>query len=74
VKSHFKVVGKFTGAGFAPTEAAVTIDRESGIFSVRERRRRRVYSLHLSAVAQLVVWRLIEAEARERRDAKRRRK
>lgn len=72
-KSHFKVVGTFDLAGGAQV-ATVEIDRASGIVSVRPFRRRRAYSLPLSAVAAWICQSIIRAEVRERRSAKRTRR
>jgi hypothetical protein len=48
------------------------VDRDAGLVSVRPLRRRRVYTLPLAAVAQMVVRQIIAVEVRERRAARRR--
>lgn len=48
----------------------VTVDRAARLFSVRVLRKRRVYTLPLDAVAQLVVRTIIVAEVREKRNEK----
>ena len=70
MKSRFKVTGTFDVGGGAQT-ATVEIDRNSGLISVRPLRRRRAYSLPLSAVAAWICQSIIRAEVRERRAAKR---
>jgi hypothetical protein len=50
-----------------PSEGTVTIDRGASLFSVRPLRRRRIYTLPLDKVAEMVVQRIIAAEAAERR-------
>lgn len=55
-------------------EATVTIDRDRMLFAVRPLRRRREYVLPLAAVAEMVVWRLVNLEAREKRAEKVRRR
>lgn len=63
-----KVIGRLDNAG-ALQEGTVTLDR-AGFFSVRPLRRHRVYELPLSTVAEMVVHRILLAEAAERRRAK----
>jgi len=62
MKSKFKVAGRFDGA---PT-ATVSIDRASGVVSVRPLRRKRTYDLPLAMVAAIIVERIIKAEVNER--------
>jgi len=69
--AHFRVCGRLDMAS-RPSFGTVTIDREAGLFTVRPLRRRRVYTLPLSTVAELVVRGIIVAELREKRAAKRR--
>jgi hypothetical protein len=54
--------------------ATVTIDREAALFTVRPKRRRRVYVLPLADVAAFVVQRIIRAELVAKRAASRKRK
>lgn len=46
--------------------ATIEIDRANGIFAVRPLRRRRVYRVTLAAVAEMVIWRIAQAERREK--------
>lgn len=64
--ARFRVVGKFDGA----SEATVVINRSSGVVSVRPLRRRRTYELPLADVAERIVWRIVTAEAAEKRKRK----
>lgn len=66
--SHFTVTGNFDGAHVA----TVTIERGPMLISVRPYRRRRAYTLPLSAVAYAVICQVVRAELREKRAAKRR--
>ena len=67
--ARFKVIGKFTGGGMKP--ATVSIDRSpAALFSVRPLRRKRVYELPLSAVAEYVVWHVTKVEIRDKKLAK----
>lgn len=80
-QAHFRVSGRLNTAGARGTEGTVTIDRGNGepgsaLFNVRPLRRRRVYTLPLSTVAELVVFAIVRQEAREKlaeRRARRRR-
>jgi len=69
-KSRFKVSGSFNGV----YEASVVIDRGSGVMTVRPSRRRTTYELPLSTVAEIVMWRIIKAEAAAKLKAKREKK
>jgi hypothetical protein len=64
---------KFDGA----EAATVRINRERALFEVRLIRRRKVWTVSLDRVVQMVVWRLAWAEAaertRERKAARKRR-
>jgi hypothetical protein len=71
--ARFKVCAKMSMAS-RPSYATVTIDRGANLFSVRELRRRRVYTLPLDAVAGMVVRSMIVAEVREKRIAKKARR
>lgn len=64
--NHFRVCGRLDMAS-RPQYGTVTIEREAGLFHVRPLRRRRVYTLPLSAVAEIVVRSIVAAEVRERR-------
>ena len=66
---HFRVSGRLDMAS-RPTFGTVTVERSTGLFSVRPLRRRRLYTLPLSTVAEMVVRTLIAAEVREKRAAK----
>ncbi len=68
-ENHFRVVAVLDRA--RASEGTVTINRAAGLFSVRPLRRRRVYTLPLAAVAELVVQRMIRLEVLERARAKR---
>jgi hypothetical protein len=61
-KSKFRVDGRMDGAN----GATVTIDRGVGLFSVRPLRRKREYTLPLKDVAEMVLWRIVKAEANEK--------
>lgn len=67
--SRFKVVGRFDTS--VPTAGVVLIDRNAGLFGVRPYRRRRVYRLPLSTVAEIVCSRIIKAEVAEKRSRRR---
>jgi hypothetical protein len=54
--ARFRVRGRFDQA------ATVTIDRRTGLFSVRPLHRHHEYTLPLSTVAEIVVARLIKAD------------
>lgn len=66
--ARFKVYGRFDGA----PAATIEVDRGAGLFTVRPLRRRQTYTLPLSTVAEMVLWRIVKAEAAEKRAAKRR--
>lgn len=63
MKNRFQVIGQF---GFRPriTRGTVTIDRDSGIFTVRPHKSRRTYSVALSLVAEIISERVAKAEIR----------
>lgn len=70
--ARFRVLGRLDMAS-RPSYGTVTMDRAgTGMFSVRPLRRRRVYTLPLSTVAEMVVRSIIAAEVREKRAARRR--
>lgn len=66
-RARFKVSGDFDKA----KSATVTISRLGGVFSVRPFRRRKTYALPLSDVAEMVMWRIMKAEAEAKLLAKR---
>jgi len=66
--ANFRVHGGFDGE----REATVTIDRKLGLFLVRPRRRRRVYSVPLSWLAAFVLEKVVKAEVAAKRKARRR--
>lgn len=66
--ARFPVYGRLDRAG-ASIPGTVTIDRRLGIFGVRPKRRRRVYELPLSAVAEIVCTMILRREAAEKRAA-----
>lgn len=69
MSAHFRVLGRLDRA--RPQEGTVTITRDSGLIAVRPLRRRREYVLPLSAVAEMIVARVIKAEVAEQRAARR---
>ena len=71
--SRFRVSGR----GFGKTsarEATVTIDRDRGFFTVRPLHSHRTYELLLADVAENVVWRVLTAEHKELKAAKKMRR
>ncbi len=56
-----RVVGRFHHAARI-TEGTVTLDRGAGLFTVRPLRSRKVYTLPLDRVAEMVVQRVIKAD------------
>jgi hypothetical protein len=65
-KVHVRVYGRFDGA----EAATVTIERSRGLFTVRPLRRRRLYTLPLSDVAEMVIWRVVKADMKAKRRKK----
>jgi hypothetical protein len=65
--ARFRVHGRFNRA----TSATVTINRDTGLITVRPLRKRRSYELPLSWAAEAVMWQVLKAEAAEKRAAKR---
>jgi len=66
---HFRVIGTLDGTGgMRPGKVTITPD---GFFQVRPLRRRRVFELPLSAVADMVCRRTIIAEVSAKRAEKR---
>jgi len=68
--SRFRIYARLEMASRA-THGTVMIARKEDLFSVRPLRRRRIYSLPLSVVAQMVVRSIIATEVREKAKAKR---
>ncbi len=64
--ARFRVCGRLDMASRV-SYGTVTIARSEDLFSVRPLRRRRVYSLPLSIVAEMVVRSIIAAEVRQKR-------
>jgi hypothetical protein len=66
--NHFRVCGRLDMAS-RPQYGTVTVQRagDSDLFHVRPLHRRRVYTLPLSTVAEMVVRTIVMAEVRERR-------
>lgn len=58
MSARFRVVGRLDGR----YGGTVSIDRKTGVFSVRPYRCRRVYSLPLDTVAALVHAKVVKAE------------
>ncbi len=69
-KAHFSVTWRFDGT----TQGTVTVDRNSGTFSVRPHRRHKAYELPLAFVAQIVAERVIKTDAAARRAEKKARR
>ena len=69
MKTRFEVYGQLDRA--ARSKGTVEIDRKTGIFSVRPFRSGRVYSITLSAVAEIIVQRMIVMEAGIKKVSKR---
>jgi hypothetical protein len=67
-KHHFTVAGQFDRAG-ARRPAAVTIDTERQTFTVRPHWSPDEYTLLLSDVAEIVVQRILKANAQKGRAA-----
>ena len=69
-RSRFRIEGRMDGSD----GATVTIDRGANLFSVRPLRRKREYTPPLKDVAEMVLWRIVKAEANEKLANKRRRR
>lgn len=67
--ARFRVAARLEHASRV-SEATVTIDRESGVVSVRPLRRRRVYIMPLADAAAWIVRSTIVAELRAKRAAR----
>lgn len=64
--ARFRVSGRFNGT----TAATVTVNRDTGLVTVRPLRRRRAYELPLAWAAEAVMWQVLKAEAAEKRAAR----
>ena len=69
-KSVYRIKGRLEMAS-VEQEGKVTIDRGNNTFSVRPLRGRRAYILPLNDVAEMVVQKIIQAEARQEREPRR---
>ena len=67
--ASFAVVGVLDGAG-GVQRGTVVVERAAGLVHVRPHRRRRVYTMPLSMVADMICKRILFNEAAERRAAK----
>lgn len=68
--SKFKVRGDFNGS----LEATVTINRNNGLFYVRPKGKHSQYVLSLNEVAEIIMWKVLMADAAAAKEAKRRAK
>lgn len=66
--AHFRVTAKMDNAG-GTQQGTVTINRESGLVSVRPLRGRRTYTMRLSDIADIICQRVILHEVHEARKA-----
>lgn len=67
-RASFRVFGRFNGQH----EATVTIDRDTGLMTVRPLRMHRTYELPLSWAAEAVMWKCIKADVAEKQRRRRR--
>ncbi len=58
--ARFKTIGQFDQMYMQ--QGTVEIDRNANLISVRPKGRRRTYTLPLSSVAEIIVWKVIKAE------------
>lgn len=70
--ARFKTIGQFDQSYVQ--NGTVEIDRNANLISVRPKGRRRTYTLPLSAVAEIICWRVIRAELLEKKREKARNK
>lgn len=63
--AHFKVIGRLDHAARVQ-EGTLSIDRDSGVVTVRPKRRRKVYLCTLDKLADMIVQRNIIAERLEK--------
>ena len=66
--ARFKAIGQFDQSYIQ--KATIEIDRNANLISVRPKGRRRIYTLPLSAVAEIICWRVIKAELIEKKKEK----
>lgn len=71
--ARFKVFAPLDGAGGAQ-HGMVEIDRDSGMMSVRVKRKRRRYTMPLGYVASMMVKAIIMYDLREKRAAKKKKR
>lgn len=71
--ARFKVFGRLDGAGGAKA-GTILIDRAAGLLHVRPLRRRRVYTMPLSMVADMVCQRILMNEVAEKRASRAKKK
>jgi hypothetical protein len=71
--ARFKIDMRLDAAGMLDG-CTVTIDRDAGLFSVRPKRRRKLYTLPLYTVAGMVAHRIELNEAAAKRAAKKARR
>lgn len=60
--ARFRIPIDFDGARLATVE----IDRDALLFNVKLYRRRKVFTLPLSMIAQIVCWKIVKAELNEK--------
>lgn len=66
--ARFKIVGQFDQSYMQ--KATIEIDRGANLISVRPKGRRRIYTLPLSSVAEIICWRVIKAELLDKKREK----
>lgn len=67
--ARFRARGRFVRAS-KETEAEVVIDRKVGLFTVRPLRSKRLYTLPLSTVAEIVVSKCVKADLATKKKGK----
>jgi hypothetical protein len=68
--ARFKIYGRFNGA----SAATVTIDRSTDIVTVRPLRRRKTYEMTLGGIAEMIIYKVIQQEIREKNKDKKKRR
>ena len=63
--ARFEILGRFDG--HKVTRGTLAVDRETGLISVRPHRRRKVYQLPASFVAEIICQRCIRAEVNQKK-------
>lgn len=66
--ARFKTIGQFDQSYMQ--HGTVEVDRDHNLISVRPKGRRRTYTLPLSAVAEIICWKVIRAELAEKKRQK----